>query len=704
MKVKNLFSNRRTKKKKNQTTSSTPESSTVDRSDKLIIPTAEIVSGDVIAKEPIKGVEACPELQPAQVVLRRKPRKTLENSVSHGLDNTEKPRASSTSSTGSGRTKSRRPWSFIDQIRRQDSRESAYSTSTSQLVEELMPATPLPRYGDAILTPKDGMERARANTVALTLPRSLTPERFPDSSKTFAKPLHSSKRRTIDFRFFNFFKRSVDGTYSESSASSSLGTNSRSSFRSKTRGKKRQGSKKKNDLEETSSQVSAISDDSRLRSCSDTASSPLTMQLDEDALQDPPPGLYDSDGGLNAVVECAEPAVEVTDKRVPVNGEPAAKFATSCHDRLSSCPSLASTTYKASTKHQRRSDPTGGHSLLRMQFSESNMAAPSMTRSASDSADATSRRSSTACEPRNLPLPEDSVASFDSSAYIGLRYRMLHSSESVPHLATKIPVHRIVRTQSNDVRKDLSDGKRMCSQSVTNLPLAVAPKNSTLYLSENNLSDGRKNAEPGPIRQKRIEQPKTMNAETNAANYSNVPSSPVLRAIGYPGVVLRRDRESLGRRRPTSEQRAKFVMSLNVEDLPTYYSEPRFDRVQLNAFPSCEDILGESRSSSKRHSGYSGTAGSRARRRGATTHGLLQSSRLTNTVSVEDLDSLSSSNFGSKQSLLQLDDDENLNAMLARRQPVTHTSSNNLRIQVGNMHAVRYLKLLLSTCDFDCTR
>lgn len=695
MKVKNLFSNRRTKKKKSQATSSTPDTSTVDRTDKLIIPTAEIVSSNAVAKEndlPIKEVEPCTELQPAQVVLRHKPRKKLENSESMGFDDTTKPRASSTSSTGSGRGKSRRPWSFIDQIRKQDSREGAYSTSSSirssQLVEELTSSTPPPRYDDAVLAATDSMlDRPRANTVALTLPRSLTPERFPGNSNAVAKHLQSSKRRTIDFRFFNFFKRSGDGTYPESSGTSSLSSTGRSSFRNKTRGKKKQGSKKKKDSEETKSRDNTMLDDS-IPSCSnDTPQLPLTMKLDEETLQNPPPGLYDSDNALNAVVECPEPTIEVTDKRVPVNGESAVDFATSSHER-SSCPSLANTNYKASIKHQRRSDPTSGHTMLRMQFSEGNVTASGMTRSASDSADVPSRRSSTACEPRELPLPEDSIASFDSSAYIGQRYRMLHSGGSVPHLAMKVTANRIQRTQSNDVPKDLSAEKRMCSQSVTNLPSAV-PNNSTLYLSENNLTGVKRTAKPSPIQQKQIEHSQGILSHTHVAAYGRTPSSPVLRAIGYPGVVLRRDRESLGRRRPTSEQRAKLVMSLNVEDLPTYHSESRFDRAQVSAFPSCEDILRESRSSAKRHSGlhFSGTAGSRARRRGATTHGL-HSARLTNAVSVEDLDSLSSSNFGSKQSLLQLDDDENLNAMLARRQAVTHTSSNNLRIQVGSIPCV----------------
>ncbi|XP_039259087.2 uncharacterized protein LOC120335619 isoform X1 [Styela clava] len=702
MKVKNIFSNRKNKKKKNLQQTSSAGDVNASHGDKLIISPDGNTSGKENeisdAVNNINSVTSQSQAGDNVVVLRSKGKKgSRKSSDKYDLEIT-KDRASSTSSNNSAKVKSRRPWSFIDQLRRQDSRESAYSTSssarTSQLVDDFISVPPARHEEELLVGDSPALtrkQRRARDSGACTLPRSLTPERFEQVSTAGGRKSadgnqdYATKRRTMDFRFLNFFKRSSSGDSAPSEGS--LPSNSgRSSLRAKNKGKKK-GSKKKREPEDFNQSHPEFN--SRMRSFSNTSQTITNL---DDETQIPPPGLYDSDPKLNYLDERPEP--DPTDKRVPINGEPAFYLG----DNTSKSSFQEAKGNNLSRKYMRRSDPTSSHSILRSQTSDTSSL--NLVRSTSNSTESSSRRSSTVCEPRDSPLPEDSIASFDSSALLAARAKKIHMSGSVPQIPNRLQNQRVQRALSNEMPQETVPDfivQARCSQSVSNLTVGSIQPQISIPRSSSDADkpkNGRRLPTPSPHQQKQ-DKDNALRAENMSTSADFIaPPSPVLRAIGYPPVVFRRKNHKRNNQRPNSayaDQRTQHVLSLNMEDLPTYSRMWHEMTKNGSQFPSSEDILAvrESAASTKRGSGgsqYGNTASSRARRRGATlsAYGQRASMGFSVAASVDDLDSLSSSTYGSKQSLSDLprmDDDELLNAFLARSHASTHTSSGNLRHQ-----------------------
>lgn len=656
MKVKNIFFGRKNKKKNTASVSST------SGSDKLIIaPDLPAANETAENNEQQDSSRSEVTVTKTEETVKIRPTK-VEKEFVKTKSISDKDRTHSSSSNNSVKVKlNRRPWSFIEQFKRQNSRDSdlGRASSSSNHSENLLDfSEEISPICTAESEPKSRKDISDIKFKSSTLPirrdnthsKATTVTKYEKNTKrrsaggatssAGSSISHQKRPRTtaFDFRIFHFFKRS------SSNYLPSPGVSSQAAIKPPSRHRNTINHRESSDTHKA-------------------AESPNTSLLSRSTLEND--DLRLSDSGNVTSLSNKEPSKD--------------------NNRL---------------QRQDRVDATfqiGGDADNDLAFDEIEPSFPK-------NLDATKQTTSEA-EPFRVSLADDqrdsiiTVSRSVSNSTETSSHRMSSVCDSIDIVLEKSKSLETSSPEDNPLLQILNEGQdcntpisdivaqSACSQSTSNIPTAgvlASLKPSPKIPRSSSYSTKIFQDTENLLKIESVES-KQRCSTVKASRESMLPPSPVLRAIGYPGVVLRRHKHRRKKQRPNSaycDQRTDHVLSLNVEDLPTYSRMRReMNRASSNCYPSFEELLPlqDTSTAAATHSVY----GNSKKRVHAMQH---QGSGTA--YSVENLDSLSSSCYGSKQSLSdysQIDDDECLNNYLAHAYANQHTTNGSIRYPVSTI-------------------
>lgn len=641
MKVKNIFANRKSKKKK---------ASTSDDKINNVLKTQNFNnSSEALNNHPQEVKIIC---DTSEVRLRRnQPSKQL---IDRNIKVTST--ASTISSNSSQSTKSRpprsRPWSFIDQFRRQDSKETSdyddrniENLKRNLVVSNSTPGTAfgsqnnldveptlisLKPHGSPASTHSSGIStlprRPRAEAIDENTPRN-SPSTFNhregNDAAAYIRDLHGRPKSTagFEFRLFNFFRKTTPYTpaynnlYNTQGSVDSSDPDLSSTGRSSFRGKKSKSKKKKNKKRESGgSQRSNISYDS------------ASMRINETTIH--------SD------------ITYVEDKRVPDNGDIVLlesdtlkhQILVNRHTQIEGVTTTSSN--DANVERSSSNNSTGskrGITITRF---------PSTSTSSSDRSSCNIRQS------RNSVMFEEFVHTYpsnNSETEIDSAQAGLHSSLSA---------------------SNIGNAKRQ----------GILKKASSMDGEVENACAGRSVQIPSDDR---VEQMMYLDSVVPDLT-SNPPTKAELEDIAFPGVMLRKNRSKV-RPRPLSAyatNRPAHVTSLQLDELPTY-SRIRYEMGNYHT-ESMENILDNQ---IMENSGISSSMSTNNVRYGHTSLSMRTPSGYSS-ASVGNFESLNT--YGSKQYLGDMDEDEKLNALLGS----TKSHPTILKLSLQQVNQVNVNKIL----------
>ncbi|XP_018668324.2 uncharacterized protein LOC100175479 [Ciona intestinalis] len=615
----------------------------------------------------------------SNVVLRRSSRDALGNGKhSHRQSQDRIPgsesssrtasSASSQSFTGGRRWSARRPWSLVESFRGQTLSEFAESQPRSYTPE--------------------APNHLNTSEPAATFTRGLTLEEIQPTAK-------GGRTRTLTLdNFFRRFKKSTSSSSgkspSDTDSSSGIFGSGRGSFRLKGSKGKKSKKKRKGSSSDSSTQIehssSASVSDSRL---SRVASIPEESYIPPNSTPTVVANKYvrTQSNGSSASTDTVVSISEVPDtvKHVP--------FAKPTSDNvfakeiLESACSEYQDEYISSERHDHcvvTDSPqftTVGEDISIIETSSSYVYSNAASSRSQPNINCNVTPSNTLGAPtpvkRNAETDicdESSLTSvsttegsvtFSNSATC-LAHRTIESIQATEMNTQTLPRRRSHTTTPVQLRKPL-DNQIMYASSpqLTGTPHVQRPHLlSTLHpsnFSNNNESLDRK------------ELKKASGSVSSTDGKSPTVDSPIKRAIGYPGVVLRRHQNRRPKKHTVKqssssgdfmsvERRAKQVMSLNMEDLPTY-GQMKHRRRSTSLFTR------DGRPETFHQEGLSGVEAGRARLRAA----LLYQRYSSLSTSVDDVNMIKLM-LGSQQSLDNLDnmdDDEFLDMYLASPDTLT---------------------------------